>query len=290
MDIARLTTLVTAAELGSLTAAARKLRARLSTVSRHVKQLEAETGQELFLRTGRGVRLTPAGERFVERARLALRELDAAFAEARGERGAETRPLRITAPVELALSLLPACLAEVHTAHPDAILDVHSEARRVSLLEEDVDAALRLGRLADSELLARPLGAVSLVLCGSPRLAARRLRAREVATLVRVGVAGVPAPATTTSRGTSLRLVGPERIRVSTFREAADVAAATELGVLLPSYTAHGQLASGALVRILPGLVFPRIPVHMLVPRHHRASPVLATLAASVRAHLARKG
>ena len=162
MDTDVLRTFVAAADAGSLSVAARRRGAQLSTVSRQIRDLEDEVATPLFTRTGRGVRLTQAGERFVEHARQVLRQLDVAAAEARGHRRVELAQLRLSLPLELALRLLPAVLVGVRAAHPGVFLDVQTDARRVSLLEEDFDAAIRLGPLGDSELVARSLGTVSL--------------------------------------------------------------------------------------------------------------------------------
>lgn len=278
MDSRVLRSFVTAADAGSLSVAARRIGASLSTVSRQIRDLEEEIAAPLLARTGRGVRLTRAGERFVERARYVLRELDDAAAEARGERQAEVAQLRISVPLELAMRLLPQVLIEVRAAHPSVFLDIHTDVRRVSLLEEDFDAALRLGAVRDSELVARPLGTISL------GFYARKPRS-ELGPVALVSGARTEVAVKTRGRTRMLRFEGT--VRVGTFTEAAELAVRSELAVMLPSFTARDYLARRALVRILPRLSLAPAPLHLVHPQRLRGAAVLATLAAATSKALA---
>lgn len=286
MDTAKLTSLLAAADTGSLSAAARQLGLQLSTVSRQLADLEAEVGTALLLRTGRGVRMTAAGERYVERARHIVREVEAAAADARGERGAELGQLRLSAPVELALRVLPPVLAALATRHPTLGIDVHSDARRVSLLEEDFDCAIRLGALRDSELVARKLGAVSLVLCARPDRAKGVRHVSDLRGAEHVLVAGARTSFSVTLRGRAVRLRIEGRCRVSTFSEAALLAACSERLALLPSFAAVPYVASGQLVRVLPNLVVPRADVQLVYTSRYRGSRVIEDLGDLVAAAL----
>jgi DNA-binding transcriptional LysR family regulator len=278
MDTAKLSAFIAVADAGSLSRAARSLGAQLSTVSRQITDLEATLGAALLIRTGRGVRLTPAGERFLERARHVVRELDDAAAEARGDRGAALSRLRLSTPLEIALRLMPGVLAELSQKHPRVQLDVHSDARRVSLLEEDYDAAVRLGPLKDSELVARALGGVTMVLCASPAVAPRVRSAADLASADFALVAGAHADLAGTLRGRAVRVQLQGTCRVSTFTEAAALAAASSRLVALPSFTAAEPLASGRLVRVLPALSLPRVEVQLVHARRHRGAQVLRHL------------
>jgi DNA-binding transcriptional LysR family regulator len=278
MDTDVLRTFVAAADAGSLSVAARRRGAQLSTVSRQIRDLEDEIATPLFTRTGRGVRLTHAGERFVEHARLVLRQLDVATAEARGQRRVDLAQLRLSLPLELALRLMPEVLVAVRAAHPGVFLDVQTDARRVSLIEEDFDAAIRLGPLGDSELVAKPLGEVAL------GFYARKARS-DLGQVVWVAGARMEPRAGSKGRARSLELDGA--IRVGTFTEAAEIASRSELAAMLPSFTARPYLERRALVRILPKLSLAPAPLHLVHPQHLRGSPVLATLAAATSQALA---
>lgn len=278
MDVAALFTFVTAADSGSLSAAARRVGADLSTVSRRVRDLEEHVGVPLFARTGRGVRLTVAGERFVERVWHALCELDAAIADARGQLRVEVAHLRLSAPLELAMRLLPEALVTVRAEHPRVSLDVHTDARRVSLLEEDFDAAIRLGIVRESDLVARALGTISLAFYAKkPRT--------ELGPVVLVAGTSTELSVRVRGRARTVRLEGS--VRVSTFTEAAEVAARSELAAMLPSFTARDYVARRALTRVAPDVHLPPVPLHLVHPQRLRGAPVLATLARAVHAALA---
>ncbi len=278
VDTVALKTFVAAADAGSLSAAARRVGAQLSTVSRQIRDLEDEVAVPLFVRTGRGVKLTSAGESFVERARQILRELEVATSEARGQRRTEVARLRLSAPLELALRLLPEVLLAVRAAHPGVLLDVHTDARRVSVVEEDFDAALRLGPAGVSDLIAKALGSVSL------GFYARKPRA-EIGPVVLVAGARAEPVARANRRVRALELEGT--VRVSTFTEAAEIAARSELAAMLPSYTARDYLSRRALTRVLPALALQPVPLHLVHPRGLRGAPVLSTLAEAAAAALA---
>lgn len=288
MDTAKLSAFIAAADAGSLSRAARSLGAQLSTVSRQLADLEATLGVPLLVRTGRGVRPTPAGERFLERARHIVRELEDATAEARGDRGAALSRLRISAPIELSLRIMPDVLAEISRRHPRVLFDIHSDARRVSLLEEDYDAAVRLGPLKDSEMVARALGAISLVVCASPASAPRVRSTSDLSTADFALVAGARADLVGTVRGRAVRVELQATCRVSTFTEAAVLAASSSRLVVLPSFTAAELLASGRLVRVLPALSLPRVDVQLLHAQRHRGAQVLRDLGDLLSAALRR--
>lgn len=287
MDTSKLAALVAAADAGSLSGAAKRLRRELSTVSRQVSDLESSLAAPLLIRTGRGVRPTPAGERYVERARSILQELDAAAAEARGEPGVVT-DLRLSVPVEIALQVMPGVVAELLRLHPSLHVDVRSEVRRVSLLEEEYDAAIRVGPLKSSDLLSRKLGAVSLVLCGTPEAARRTVSLAALRAAEMVLVAGTRTEMQGSLRGRKVRLETKGRCRVNTFTEAASLAAASTALVVLPGFTAAPWLRSQRLVRVLPDLALPRVDLHAVYRPHHRGSPVLRDLGALLTTELER--
>lgn len=282
MDTVKLSALIAAADAGSLTIAAAQLGTHLATVSRQIADLESMLGEPLLIRTGRGVRPTAVGERYIERARHILQELDSAAAEVRGERGATLDHLRLSAPVELSLRVLPPVLADLMREFPELTVDAHSAARQVSLLAEDYDAAIRLGPLRDSELLSRSLGSVTMWLCGREPVEVAALASAEFAVVANTATTLVGSRA---GRPVTVEMRG--RCRVGTFTEAAELAARSDLLVLLPHYTARDFVAAGRLVRSLPTLELPRVEVHMIYPQRHRGAAVLESLGVRLKVALA---
>lgn len=290
MDVEDLRTLLVVCQAGSLSAAGQRLGLPVSTISRRITGLEEQVGAPLLERTGRGVRVLPAGERFAEHATALLHGLDAALADVRSEREPEVERLRVSVPLEMGLSLLPGVATELLLRHPKVELELLAQARRVALLEEEFDLALRLGPLRDSGLLARGLGEVSLVPCAAPAYleAAEPVpRPESLGEHPWVLVSGVRE---------RFELLGPRtvaveprgRLRVSTFFEAARIAAAGGGLVLLPSYTAASHLAAGTLVRLVPRFVCAPVPVHALRPARRRGHPVLDALHELAQAELSR--
>jgi DNA-binding transcriptional LysR family regulator len=273
MDTARLRSFIAAAEAGSLSQAAARMRLPLSTISRHVAELERELGATLLERTGRGVRVSTSGERYLTRARAALRELALGLDEVRD---ADATPhLRLSAAPDVSTHVLPGVLTALIVRHPALRIDCRADVRRVSLVEEPYDAAIRIGPLEPSDLLATRLGAVTPCLCGPPAWRGRPLA--DIDELI--GVAGVKRRLGMRVRGEAV--VFQPRVLVSTasFGEAAELAVRLGRAIMVPSFVAAPHIASGALVRLAPEAEVPQIDVSLVRPASLRGSPVLAELA-----------
>lgn len=146
-------------EAGSFSAAARVLGQGQPAVSKAVAQLEAWLGVRLMIRTARALTLTDAGKIFYDRAKATLDSADEAEAAARGAAAALSGRLRICGPVTFArmhiIPVLPAFMA----LHPGLELELVLDDRRIDLVEEGIDIALRVGALADSNMVATHVAA-----------------------------------------------------------------------------------------------------------------------------------
>lgn len=165
---------VTVAEQGSFVAASERLGLSRAMVTKLVSALEARLGVRLMHRTTRRLSLTAEGESYLGEASALLGELDAL--DARLSQGA-TRPagrLRVTAPVSFGQRFLGAAVTEFHRQHPDIDIELSLNDRRVDLVEEGYDLALRITRMGDSSLIARKLVSVSDVVCVAPSYLERR--------------------------------------------------------------------------------------------------------------------
>ncbi|MBV8603761.1 MAG: LysR family transcriptional regulator [Pelomonas sp.] len=149
---------VRVAELASFTQAAQVLGLPKASVSGAVQRLEAELGTRLLHRTTRRVQLTPDGEAFLERCKDLLADLDELQQLFRPARAGLQGRLRVDMPAGVArLHVLPR-LPEFMAAHPQLQIELSSTDRRVDLVREGFDCVLRVGSLAESSLVARPLG------------------------------------------------------------------------------------------------------------------------------------
>lgn len=170
----------TVVEAGSFSAAARRLNMGQPAVSKAIANLEEYLGVRLLTRTTRAQHLTEAGQRYYERARIVLDEADEAESAAREAATSLAGRLRLAAPpTYAALHMLPR-LSEFLDAHPDLTIDLILDDRWVDLIEEGVDLAIRLGKPADSSLIARRLGT------------SQRLLVASRAYLDRMGAPGTP--------------------------------------------------------------------------------------------------
>lgn len=277
-----------AAETGSLSAVARELGIGQPNVSRHLAALEKQIGARLMHRSTRRLTLTPEGERYYAALRPALDALAEAEANARGEdqpRGL----LRVACPVALArfkiLPLIGPFLAE----HPGLEIDLQIADRKIDLIEEGIDVAIRIGNLRDSALRARRLGTARRVCVASEAYLAAHGAPQTPMDLPRhqcvlyslLATGAVwpfeAAPITVSGR---FRVNSPEGVRAAVL---------DGLGIgMMPRWLFDSEIASGRVRILLPDWPIPALPIHALyaekrlLPR--RASVFMDRLAESFAA------
>jgi DNA-binding transcriptional LysR family regulator len=142
------------AELGSFSRAAERLKLPKSTVSRRLAALEQRLGERLLLRTTRRQTLTEFGLQLQEHARQVAAEVDAVAALSERRQAAPSGRLRVSMPSDFANLLLADSLAAFAALYPGITLELDLSARRVDLLGEGFDVAVRMGSLPDDSLLA----------------------------------------------------------------------------------------------------------------------------------------
>ena len=146
---------VTVVETGSFTAAADRLGVAKSAVSRRVSDLEDRLGVQLLRRTTRRLNLTDTGRAFHEHASRILADLDEAESAVLQQHGELRGTLKVALPLSFGIRHMCAPIAEFSRRHPRVEFDLDLNDRRIDLLEEGVDVAVRIGRLRDSSLIAR---------------------------------------------------------------------------------------------------------------------------------------
>lgn len=152
-----LQTFVAVVEAGSFTAAAGRLGVAKSAVSRRVSALEARLGAALLTRTTRRINLTDTGRGFYERCVRVLADLDEAEAAVARAHGELRGRLRVALPLSFGIRHMCEPIAEFSRRHPRIEFDLDFNDRRVDLIEEGADVAIRIGHLEDSSLIARRL-------------------------------------------------------------------------------------------------------------------------------------
>jgi DNA-binding transcriptional LysR family regulator len=181
-DVQALLCFARVVELGSFTKAAAALGVSKSVVSSKTSALEARLGEQLLLRTTRRVSTTAAGLRVYAHAR---RSVEAALQATTGASDAALGELRVSAPVSLGQLYLARPLASFLEQRPGVRVELLLNDRLVDLVEDRIDLALRITKLADSALIARRLAWVPLQVCASPAYLARHGRPRVPGDLVR---------------------------------------------------------------------------------------------------------
>ncbi len=274
---------VRVAELQSFTAAALSLGLPKSSASQAVSQLEAHLKVQLLYRTTRKVQLTHDGHAYYERCREVLAELDeleAMFSQTRELTGA----LRVDMPVSLARNFLVPRLPEFLDRHPGLEIELSCTDRRVDVVAEGFDCVIRVGALADSALMTRPLGLMHMGNYTSPAYLARHGEPKTLEDLKSHHL--IHYALTLGSRpfgfeyrdGEEYKVVDmPGRITVNN-TEAFSAAALAGLGILQSPRTGNRQhVAEGRLVEILPQYEAEPLPVAMVYPRRrHQARRVRA--------------
>jgi DNA-binding transcriptional LysR family regulator len=156
------------AELSGFSAAARDLGLSNAAVSKMIRDLEADLGAALIIRTTRSLRLTDVGANYFQRICTLLDGLSDADESVRSSTGTPRGTLKVTAPVSLSAELLNDLLPGFALQYPDISIDLDLSDRQADLMEGQFDVAIRGGVLPDSSLRARKLMTLDRVLCASP--------------------------------------------------------------------------------------------------------------------------
>jgi DNA-binding transcriptional LysR family regulator len=251
LDIEDLQTFVEVADAGGVSPAARRLGVSKSIVSRRLFRLEAELGVQLLARTTRGAALTEAGVTFREHAARVCAEIDVAR-ETILPAGDLRGRLRIAAPLSFGPTHLAPVLAQLARQHP--LLHVHAcySDQFVDIVAEGFDCAVRVGYLADSNLIARRIGPIQGKLVASPDYI-REHGAPETPDDIAAHEALMQG--TETWRfidGDKMVAIHPQGRFKADHGTALAAAAVAGLGIAaLPDFLTENHLASGALVAVM---------------------------------------
>lgn len=157
------------AELGSFAEASRQLGLSPAAISKNISELESHLGVRLFNRTTRRMSQTDAGNQYYQHIAHILDELEEADGSLSEMQFNPRGQLRVTAPLTSSLILLSKAIPRFLEAYPDLTLDLRLDDRRIDIVEEGFDIALRVsGNLQDSSLIAKKLLDLDYVVCGAP--------------------------------------------------------------------------------------------------------------------------
>lgn len=258
-------------DAGGFAPAARRLGVSPSVVTRQIAALERRLGVRLLHRTTRFVRLTEAGERYLESAQRVLAEVDEAEERARGDRERPRGRLIVTAPVIFGRQHVTPLLRDYLAAYPDVSAELILNDRYLHLVDEGIDVAIRIGALEDSSLVARRLGETRRVVVAAPDYLARRGRPARPQDLQKhdaLFFAPFPGPREWTFYLQRDGKTRPERVALqarfatNSGDAAIDFAAAGHGIVCALLYQVHDHIAAGRLEVLLEAYEPPPLPIH----------------------------
>lgn len=167
-DLNEIAIFVKVVDAGSFTGAAKSLGLPKSTVSRKITQLEERLGVRLLQRTTRTLSLTDMGSAYYNQCSRIISDVEEANIAVTEMQSKPTGLLRITAPMLFGSRVLSDLAAEFLKSNPDIQIDMVLTDQPLDLIQEGIDVAFRVGQLADSSLIARTLGEISVITCASP--------------------------------------------------------------------------------------------------------------------------
>ncbi|WP_334190133.1 LysR family transcriptional regulator [Noviherbaspirillum sp.] len=273
---------VAVVDKGSFTAASEAFNISPVMVGKHIRSLEERLGARLLARTTRRQRLTEIGQRYAERCRLILADIRAAESGAEAMRTAPRGMLKVNAPVSFGTQWLAPAMTDYLALHPEVSLDLQLNDRVVDLVEEGFDAAIRIGVLDDSGMVARPLMLYRMLICASPSY------------LERAGIPKTPRDLAAhqcldySHWNKRVRWMlndedgdAPE-LPATRFRsnngQALRMAALRGYGVVMQSEVLLGEdVEAGRLVSLLEAYVPVPRPMHLIYPHDRQPTPKLTT-------------
>lgn len=273
---------VAVAEEEGFAPAARRLSLSPPAVTRAVSALEERLGARLLHRTTRAVRLTDAGLRFLADCKRILGELDDAEAAAAGAHAEPRGPLALTAPVLFGRLHVTPIVLDFAARHPLVVPRLLLVDRIMDLVDEGLDAAVRIGHLPDSSLSATKVGWVRQVVVGSPAYLDARGAPAGPPDLVQHDVIGfggafspvdwafAPDPSSDGARGPTVSL--RPRLIVNLADVAVDAALAGRGLTRVLSYQVVDHVRAGRLRILLDRFEPPPLPVHVVHAGGRRAS------------------
>jgi DNA-binding transcriptional LysR family regulator len=261
-----------AVEEGSLSGAARRFGLSASMAGKHVSAIEADLNIRLLQRSTRQLSLTEAGRAYYARCKRILEEVDDANREATDAQKIVRGLLRIAVPVTFGAMHLGKVLARYLDQNPAVTVEVMLSDRYVDLLGEGIDVAIRIGRLLDSDLVARRLAPCRTVFCASPGFLKRYGTPRDAEDLrraPRLAFSEAVSAGDWTLRdpeGRSHLIDGPVRVAANNTQMLLAAALAGAGVAYGPTFVFGERIAAGELVALLPDHPTSELTIHAVYP------------------------
>jgi len=275
-------TFVRVVEAGSLTAAAGQLKIAKSAVSRRLKELETRLGVQLMTRTTRQITLTESGRALYERALSLLADWNETEGTISSATAEVSGLIKVAAPLSFGVSHLGPAILDFMELYPGVEFDVDFNDRRIDLIAEGRDLAIRIGNLQDSGLIARKLASVKTVACASPAFIKANglpehpddLEAYPELRYANRTQNGWDYTAPDGQRG---RLRMTSRLSATNGEFLKDAAVRGKGVQIVPCFIIHRELREGRLVELLPDYAWGDLAAYAVYPpTRHLSSRVRA--------------
>ncbi|MFM0643700.1 LysR family transcriptional regulator [Paraburkholderia bryophila] len=263
---------VAAVDEGSLVAAGRRFGLSASMAGKHLSGLEAELKVRLLQRSTRSLSLTDAGRAYYARCKRILDEFDDANREASDAQRIASGMLRVAAPVTFGAMHMGDVVTRYLSDHPHVDIDIALDDRYVDLQNDGIDVAIRIGRLPDSQLVARRLAPCRMVICASPAFLAREGVPHTPGDLARAPRLAF-SEAVSAGEWTLLDeqdryhvIGGPLRMQANNMQMLV-AGALAGIGIAYgPTFVFGEHIKAGNLVVLLPGFRAPELTIHAVYP------------------------
>lgn len=278
LNLDNLAIFVAIADAGGFTAAARTLGLPKSTVSRRLSEFERSLGITLFNRSTRSLSLTDEGAHYYSNAKPVV---DAAIEVGRSMAQPSAEPsglVRLTATAAIGQYLLAPALHAFLERYPEVKVELRLTDSRVNLIEEGFDLAIRMGALEDSQLVARRLTAVTLLVVAAPDFIARSGTPNHPSDLANLDCLVLEKKLSTWHFADELQVPVRWRLATGNMLLARDAALSGRGFALLPDFMVAEDLVGGRLVRLLPGYPTPSVTASMVSPRQRYRSLAIRKL------------
>jgi DNA-binding transcriptional LysR family regulator len=284
---------VAAVEEGSLIEAARRHGLSDSMAGKHLAAIEAGLNVRLMQRSTRNLVLTEAGRAYYTRCKRILEEYEEAKREASDVQEIVQGVLRIAAPMTFGVMQLSDVIASFIERHPGVTVEIMLDDRYVDLIAQGIDVAVRIGRLRDSDLVARRLAPCRMMLCASRGLLDQTGPLETVEQLRRIprltfsGAVSAGDWTVIDSKGDSHVIDGPIRMTANNMQMLL-AAVLRGSGIAYgPSFAFQAHVAGGDLVALLPDHQMSDLAIHAVYPTHRHVSLKLRSFVDHLAARVA---
>lgn len=278
------------ADAGGVSQAAIATDTPKSSMSRALARLEETVNVRLFERAGRSLRLSEAGHLLLPHARRILDDVAEAEAALEGMSGKPRGTLRINAAMTYALGIVAPMLPDFIRRYPDVRVVLDTENRIVDFVREEVDVAIRIGTLPDSDLIARKLGRIELWPCASPEYLALHGIPKtpvELSSHMLLGWHDRPSEWQFVDASETKHRVLVPTGTVAPEPAVLQVLLTGGVGVgRLPDFLARPAIASGTLCRLLEDYGSENVEAHAVYPQHRSLSAKVRLFIESLTAYL----